>query len=91
MDNQFDPNHKVFGRLGIVNRVRGGQFQMKKTVSEAPGYRIQAGKLIKMSPQEMRNRKRAAKISARKRIGELAKIIRRRLMSMMKRNRRLGL
>lgn len=90
MDNQFNPNHKVFGRIGIVNRVRGGQFQMKKVISEKSGFRIQAGKLVRMTPQEIRNRKRAAKISARKRIAQLAAIIRHRMMSMLKRQRRLG-
>lgn len=86
----FDPNHMVFGRVGLVNRIRGGKLQWRHTVSEQQGFKILDGNLVKMTPQEMRHRRIAARIGARKRAGEIAKIIRNRNVSLRKRDIRLN-
>jgi hypothetical protein len=85
----YDPNHMVFGRTGLVNRVRGGKLQWRHLVSEVQGFKILDGGLVKMTPQELRNRRIAARIAARKRAGEVAQIVRNRRMSLMKRDMRL--
>lgn len=83
-------NRLDLGRTAIVNRVRGGQIQMRKTVSQTQGYKIVDGGLVKMSPEEMRRRKFAAKISARKRRSMVAQIVRNRKISLRKRDSRFG-
>lgn len=85
----YDPNHMVFGRVGLVNRVRGGKLQWRHLVSEVQGFKILDGSLVKMTPQEMRRRRIAARIAARKRAGEVAQIVRNRRMSLRKRDARI--
>ena len=85
----FNPDHLVFGRLGLVNRVRGGKIQWRHTVSEATGYKILDGSLVKMTPMEKRRRKIGARIGARKRAAEISQIIRNRNISLRKRQQRI--
>ena len=87
MDNR---HHLSMGRVALVDRIRGGQLQMRHTVSEQTGYKILDGELVRMSPEEIRRRKRAARISALKRRGEEARILRNREISLRKREIRLG-
>jgi hypothetical protein len=86
----FDPNHIVIGRTGLVNRIRGGKLQWRHLVSEQQGFKILDGSLVKMTPQEMRHRRIAARIGARKRSAEIAQITRRRNLSLVKRDVRLN-
>lgn len=85
-----DPNKKIFGKLAIVNRVRGGEVQLRKKESNQSGYKVENGHIVKMTPEEARNRKRSARISARKRKSKMAQILRKRVLSLVKRTNRLG-
>ena len=68
-----------------VNRVRGGQIQRRKMVSQRPGYRMQDGKLVRMSSMEKRKRHIAQMKAARKRKPMMARILRRRKLSLRRR------
>lgn len=86
----YNKNKIAMGRFSIVNRIRGGKVQMRHMVSEAIGYKISDGKLIRMTPTEIRRRKIAAKRSAIKRRGQVAAIVRKRGISLRKRSMRFG-
>lgn len=86
----MNKNSKQFGRMKIVNRIRNGKVQMRVVKSAVGGFKVVNGNLVRMSPLELRNRKRGAKISARKRKTEMAKILRNRKLSLQKRKARLG-
>ena len=83
-------HHITMGRMALVDRIRGGVLQMRHLVSEQAGYKILDGSLVRMTPQEQRRRKRAARISARKRRSKEAAIIRAQHLSLRKRAMRLG-
>jgi len=68
-----------------VNRVRGGKVQRRKMVSQRPGYRIQAGKLVRMSAAEKRKRHLAQIKAARKRKPMMSRILRKRKLSIRRR------
>lgn len=68
-----------------VNRVRGGQIQRRKMVSQRPGYRMQDGKLVRMSSMEKRKRHLAQMKAARKRKPMMTRILRRRKLSLRRR------
>lgn len=68
-----------------VNRVRGGKVQRRKMISQRPGYRIQNGKLVRMSALEKRKRHLAQVRAARKRKPMLNRILRKRKLSLRKR------
>jgi hypothetical protein len=68
-----------------VNRVRGGKVQRRKVVSQRPGYRIQAGKLVRMSTAEKRRRHLAQIKAARKRKPMISRILRKRKLSLRRR------
>ena len=70
-----------------TRRVRAGKVQRRKLVSLRPGYRVQAGKLIRMSQKERLTRHRAQIIGARKRKPLLRQILRKRNLSMKVRTR----
>jgi len=70
-----------------TSRVRAGKVQRRKLVSLRPGYRVQAGKLIRMSQKERMTRHRAQIIGARKRKPLLRQILRKRNLSMKVRTR----
>ena len=86
----YDAHHKTIGKLGIVDRVRGGHVQLRKKQSESKGYKVLNGTIVKMTPEESRKRKISAKISARKRRGMMAQIDRKRNISLRVRTNRLG-
>ena len=49
-------------RVKIVKlRIRNGQVQRRKKVSNVPGFTLRQGKMTRMSPTERRNRKMGAK------------------------------
>lgn len=73
------------GRFSIVNRVRGGKVQRRKKVSNVKGYRFQDGRLVRMSPREVLNRKRAQRRGAIKRKSKVATSLRRRKISIRRR------
>lgn len=85
-----DKHHRVIGKMAIVDRVRGGNVQYRKKRSDVKGYKIQNGVVVKMDPMEVRKRKISGKISARKRRAEMAKILRKRKVSLKIRNARLS-
>lgn len=89
---QPHPFQRRIGRVAIVNRIRNGKLQMNKRVDiMGKGYRLQSnGQVIKMSPREIMIRKKAAKRAARKRQLEMAQIIRKRMLSLRKRDSQLG-
>lgn len=73
------------GRFSIVNRVRGGKVQRRKKVSNVKGYRFQDGRLVRMTPREVLNRKRAQRRGAIKRKSKVATSLRRRKISIRRR------
>jgi hypothetical protein len=70
-----------------TNRVRAGKLQRRKLVSLRPGYRVQAGKLVRMDQKERMARHRAQVKAARKRKPLLRQILRKRNLSMKVRKR----
>lgn len=70
-----------------VNRVRAGKLQKRKLVAVQPGYRVQAGRLIRMSQKERMARHYAQVKAARKRKPLLRQILRKRNLSMKVRTR----
>lgn len=84
---------RTIGRIAIVNRIRNGKVQMNKKVNVmGKGYKLLAsGQVIKMTPREILVRKIAAKRGARKRQVEMASIVRKRMLSMRRRNSQMGL
>lgn len=71
-------NRRLAGRRAFVNRIRDGHVQIRHEVSEVDNFKIQNGQMVMMKPEERRKRKRAAKISARKRSVKQAQILRKR-------------
>ena len=70
-----------------TNRVRAGKIQRRKLVSVRSGYRVQAGKLVRMAQKERMSRHRAQVKAARKRKPLLRQILRKRNLSMKVRTR----
>lgn len=88
---EADDNHRRdLGKVAIVDRVRGGKIQIRKLVNETAGYKIVDATLQKMTPEEIRQRKRGAKVAVRKRKAESAKIDRHLHISLDKRAQRLS-
>ena len=83
-------HHKEIGKMGIVDRIRGGHVQLRKKQSDEKGYKVLNGQIVKMTPEEMRHRKISARISARKRRAKEGQIERKRLISLKIRGNRLG-
>lgn len=78
-------------RINIVKaRIRGGVVQRRKRVSNVPGMTLRGGQLTRMSAAERRRRKLGAKKAARKSKQKKTQMLRKRKMSLMKRQR-LGL
>ena len=70
-----------------TNRVRNQKLQRRRIVSLRSGYRVQNGKLVRMSQKERMARHRAQVIGARKRKPMLRQILRKRNLSMRVRTR----
>ncbi len=83
---------RVIGKIEIVNRIRNGKVQLNKKVDVmGKGYKLLPnGLVVLMSPVEIRNRARAAKIAAKKRNLEMFQILRKRANSEIKRNAYFG-
>lgn len=83
---------RVIGKIAIVNRIRNGKVQLNKKVDVmGKGYKLLPnGLVVLMSPVEIRNRARAAKIAAKKRNLEMYQILRKRANSEIKRNMYFG-
>ena len=83
---------RVIGKIEIVNRIRNGQVQLNKKVDVmGKGYKLLPnGLVVLMSPVEIRNRARAAKIAAKKRNLEMFQILRKRANSEIKHNMYFG-
>jgi hypothetical protein len=78
-------------RINIIKaRIRGGKIQRRKRVSNVPGMTIRGGQLKRMSAAERRARKLGAKRAKIKTRGKQAQILRKRRLSLQKRQR-LGL
>lgn len=78
-------------RINIVKaRIRGGVIQRRKKVSNVPGMTMRGGQLTRMSAAERRRRKLGAKKAARKSKMKKTQMLRKRRLSLMKRQR-LGL
>jgi nucleoside diphosphate kinase len=88
--SDFNKHHTNMGRVAIVDRVHNGVIQIRKIINETKGFKIVDGKLVKMTPEEIRARKRGAKVAVRKRKSEAAQIKRNLLTSLRKRKVRLG-
>lgn len=75
-------------RINIVKaRIRGGKIQRRKKVSNVAGMTLRGGKLTRMSPTERRRRKLGAKKAARKSRAKKTQMLRKRKLSLMKRQR----
>jgi nucleoside diphosphate kinase len=88
--SDFNKHRTNMGRVAIVDRVHNGVIQIRKIINETKGFKIVDGKLVKMTPEEIRARKRGAKVAVRKRKSEAAQIKRNLLTSLRKRKVRLG-
>ena len=79
-------NIQKMGRTKLVKvRIRGGKVQRRKKVSGVKGYTMRGGRMIRMSAQERRNRKVAARRSKFKRRAKLGQALRKRKMSLRRR------
>lgn len=78
-------------RINIVKaRIRGGQVQRRKKVSNVPGMTLRGGKLQRMSAAERRRRKMGARKGKMKRKAKMTRILMKRKRSLQKR-KSLGL
>jgi len=79
-------NIQRIGRTKLIRvRFRKGKIQRRVKKSAVPGYTFRGGKLTRMSPQERRHRKMAARRSKFKRRSKLRQSLRKRQMSLRKR------
>ena len=78
------------GRAAMVNRVRGGQLQLRKVISDTKGYKVVAGVAVRMKPAEIKKRKIAARFASKKRRNMQPSINRKTKISMRLHARRLG-
>lgn len=73
-------------RVRIVKaRVRGGQIQRRKKVSNVKGFTMRGGKLTKMSPRERLNRKLSQRKAKVKRKAKQVRALMKRKRSLRKR------
>ena len=68
-------------RIKRVNRIRGGVVQRRKVVTKKKGYKVQGGRVVRMSAIERKRRQIAQKKAARKRKGTLNRALRKRARS----------
>jgi hypothetical protein len=79
-------NIQRMGRTKLIRvRFRGGKVQRRVKKSAVPGFTIRGGRLVRMSPQERRRRKMAARRSKFKRRSKLRQALRKRQISIRKR------
>jgi len=86
-----EANVMKMGRMKLVRlRVRKGKVQRRKKFSNAPGYTIRGGRLVRMSSIERMHRKRGARRAKFKIKAKRNQILRKRKISLRKR-RAMGL
>lgn len=79
-------NVQKLGRTKVVRvRVRAGKVQRRKKLSTVKGYVYRGGRLVRMSPHEIRRRKMGARRAKIKRRSKLNQILRKRRISLRKR------
>jgi hypothetical protein len=79
-------NTQKMGRLKLIKvRIRGGKIQRRKKVSAVKGFTIRGGKLTRMSSQERRRRKLAARKAKFKRRSKMRQSIMKRQRSLRRR------
>jgi len=84
VDEMFDLEEAA--RIKVVKlRIRGGKIQRRKRVSGVKGYTFRGGKLTRLSSQERRNRKLAARKSKFKRRAKMRQSIIKRQRSLRRR------
>lgn len=66
-------------------RIRNGKIQRRVVKSAVPGYVYRGDKLVRMTPQERRHRKMAARTSKFKRRSELKQSVRKRKVALRRR------
>lgn len=75
-------------RIKVIKlRIRNGQVERRKRVSNVPGFTLRSGKLKRMSPTERRRRKLGAKRAKIKKRAKMQQILRKRARSIQKRKR----
>jgi hypothetical protein len=75
-------------RVAIVKlRIRGGKVQRRRKVATQPGMTLRGGRLIRMSPAEIRKRKLGARKGKQKRKAKAAQSMRKRKISLQRRKR----
>ena len=75
-------------RVKVIKlRIRNGQVERRKKVSNVPGFTLRGGKLTRMSPTERRRRKLGAKRAKIKKRSKMQQILRKRSRSIQKRQR----
>jgi hypothetical protein len=80
-------NIQRMGRMKLVRvRIRKGKVQRRKKVSAVKGFTMRGGRMIRMSPMERRHRKMGARRSKFKRRAKLGQALRKRKMSLRRRN-----
>ena len=80
-------NIQRMGRMKLVRvRIRKGKVQRRKRVSAIKGFTLRHGQLTRMTPMERRHRKMAARRSKFKRRAKLGQALRKRKMSLRRRN-----
>jgi hypothetical protein len=77
--------YKMGREKNIRIRIRKGKIQRRVTKSATPGYVYRNQKLVRMTPQEKRHRKMAARTSRFKRRHELQQSIRKRRVALRRR------
>jgi secreted Zn-dependent insulinase-like peptidase len=86
-----EANTQKMGRLKLIKvRVRGGKVQRRKKVSAVKGYTMRGGQLTRMSSQERRTRKLAARKAKFKRRSKMRQSIMKRQRS-LRRRKAMGL
>ena len=81
-----EANVQKMGRTKLIRmRFRGGKLQRRVKKSAVPGFTIRGGKLTRMTPQERRKRKLAARRSKFKRRAKLRQALRKRQLTLRKR------
>lgn len=81
-----EANIMKMGRAKVIKvRIRKGKVQRRKKLSAVKGYTFRGGKLTRMSPLELRNRRLAARRSKFKRRAKLKQALRKRNISLRRR------
>ena len=86
IDDLTEGNIQKMGRTKLIRvRIRKGKVQRRVKKSAVQGFTIRGGKLTRMSPQERRHRKMAARRSKFKRRSKMKQSLRKRVLSIRKR------